>query len=235
MRRPDFACGDLGGMGEKDLRFLLENMPAARADYRELAALLKAFPSTLESMLTSDYVFGLIHDSGRLVLDISPFLLFGVLLRRSLGRPRTPLDRRVINYIANLLALFVHAGRLYRIEPGDPRTVHYVVEQLQGIEQADARRQFVTYAHVGNFALWLTGLRSAWLEERFQHGRRPVGPRYYEACGRAYFERAARHRLAREFDLDDIFLRLAVAFDHYREGLDHMGRHYMPGGFERQA
>lgn len=226
MRKPDFACTALDQLEQTDLRFLIENMPHGGGSYEEIARLLETMPSTLESMLTSDYVYALIRDRRNLVLSISPFLLFGVLLRRSLEAPRTPVERRVINYLANLLALFVRTERLYRVEDGaDPQA--YVVELLQGLAEAEPRRQFVTYAHIGNYALWLTGLQGAWLEQRHRYGRRPVDARYYESQGRAYFDRAAHHALAREFGLDDVFLRLAFTFDHYRAGLDRMRRNEM--------
>jgi hypothetical protein len=226
MRKPDFARTALYPLAESDLRFLVENMPRVGGSYEEIASLLEAMPNTLESMLTSDYVYALIRDRRNLLLTISPFLLFGVLLRRSLDAPRTPVERRVINYLANLLALFVRTERLYRVEDGaDPQA--YVVELLQDLAEAEPRRQFVTYAHIGNYTLWLTGLQAAWLEHRHRYGRRSVDARYYESQGSAYFDRAAHHSLAREFGLDDVFLRLSMMFDHYRAGLERMRRNEM--------
>lgn len=226
MRKPDFVCTATDRLMESDLRFLIENMPSGGGSYAEIARLLETMPSTLESMLTSDYVYALIRDRRSRLLDISPFLLFGVLLRRNLDAPRSALERRVINYLANLLALFVRAERVYRVEEGaDPRA--YVVALLQDLAEAEPRRQFVTYAHIGNYALWLTGLQAAWLEHRHRYGRRPVDTRYYESQGSAYFDRAAHHSLAREFGLEDVFRRLSMLFDHYRAALDRMRRNEM--------
>jgi len=164
-----------------------------------------------------------------LILGVSPFLLFSVLLRRSFGRPRSALDRRVLNYLANLLALFVRTDRVFRIEPGDREPHHYVVGLIAEADEADPRRAFLTYAHIGNYALWLTGLQMRWLEQRFHHGRRPVSPDYYAGFGQSSFDRAARHKMARGFGLDDVFMRLAVMFNHYRDGLAIMQREHMPG------
>jgi len=222
MRRPDFAHADLGPLAPPDLRFLIDRMPQAGGSYQEMAALLQAMPTTLESMLTSDYVYDLIRDRQRLLLDLSPFLLFSVLLRRSLGRPRSPLERRVVNYLANLLTLFMTAERLHRVKPEDPEPHQHLVALFAGAAGAEPRRQFVTYAHLGNYALWLTGMQAEWLQARHRHGRRPVSPRYYAEAGRSGFERAARHRLARELELEDVFLRLALMFDFYRDGLHRM-------------
>lgn len=227
MTRPDFARTDLHALTQGDLRFLIENMPRPGENYEAIANVLESLPSTVESMLTSDYVFDLIRDRQQLLLGISPFLLFSVLLRRTLGRPRSAVDRRVINYLANLLALFVRTDRVFRVEPGDREPHHYVVELVAEAEEADPRRAFVTYAHIGNYALWLTGLQMQWLEHRFRYGRRPVSPGYYAEFGQSSFDRAARHGLARQFGLDDVFLRLAMMFDHYRQGLAAMQREHM--------
>lgn len=228
MRKPDFARTNLSGLMDRDLALLIENMPQAGANYREIARLVNELPTTLESMLTSDYVFQMIRDRQRLIVDISPFLLFSVLLRRSLASPRSSLDRRVINYLANLLALFIHTDRIYRVEPGDREPREYVVDLLQDAQQADPYRQFVTHAHIGNYALWLTGLQLEWLEYRHRYHRRPIDSKYYVESGQSNFGQAARHRLAREFGLEDVFLRLAMMFDDYKRGLNYMASHFMP-------
>ncbi len=226
MRRPDFAHAELA-LAEGDLRLLLENLPQPGASYADIARVIEDMPTTLESMLTSDYVYQLIQDRQKLLIEISPFLLFSVLLRRSLGRPRSNLERRVINYLANLLTLFLHSDRVFRVEPTDREPRRYVVELLEEAQEADPRRAFVTYAHIGNYALWLTGLNLPWLEHRHRFGRRPVSPDYYVAFGQSYFDRAAHHELAQQFGLEDVFLRLALMFEHYRQGLEHMRRHHM--------
>lgn len=228
MRRPDFARTNLSGLVDRDLAFLIENMPqAGAANYQDIARLVNDLPTTLESMLTSDYVFQMIRDRQRLILDISPFLLFNVLLRRSMASPQSSLDRRVIHYLANLLALFIRTDRVYRVEPGDREPREYVVDLLQDAQQADPYRQFVTYAHIGNYALWLTGLQLEWLAYRHRYHRRPIDSKYYVESGQSNFGQAARHRLAKEFGLEDVFLRLAMMFDYYKRGLNRMASHFM--------
>lgn len=226
MRRPDFAQTGLA-LHEGDLRFLIDNMPGPGKSYEEIAQLLEELPTTLESTLNSEYVYNLIRDRQQLLLDVSPFLLFSVLLRRSLGRPRSAIERRVLYYLANLLTLFIRTDRVFRVEPDDADPRAYVVELLEEAAEAEPRRAFVTYAHIGNYALWLTGLNLAWLEHRQRFGRRPVSPDYYKGFGQSNFDRAARHELAREFGLEDVFLRLAMMFEHYRRGLAHMRQEHM--------
>lgn len=224
MNRPDFACDDLSRLPSGDLRFLLEQMPRAGHGYREIAGAVEQMPDTLESMLTSDYVFQLIRDRQRTILELSPFLVFGVLLRRSLGAPRSRIERRVVNYLANLLTLFVRTDRVFRVAPDATQWRAYVVDLIRDLTESDPRKEFLTCAHIGNYSLWLTGLQSGWLEHRHRYHRRAVNQETYADYGRAYYDRASRHRMARELRLDDVFLRLATHFDHYRRGLQHMQR-----------
>lgn len=228
MPKPDFAFTDLGRLGNPDLKFLIENMPQAGTSYREIADIIRQLPTTVESMLTSDYVYQAILDRRRLLLDISPFLLFSVLLRRSLNQYRSPLDRQVINYIANLLTLFIRTDRIYRVQSRDTVTYEYLVDLIQDAQEADPRRQFMTYAHIGNYALYLTGLFPHWIEHRYRYHKRLVNTQDYEDFGRSYFDLAGKHPLAREFGLGDVFLRLALMFDDYRRGLNYMVSQWMP-------
>lgn len=222
MARPDFARSDLGALAQGDLRFLLEHFPAPGQTYEAIAANLRTLPSTLESMLDSDYVFREILDRRELLLDVSPFLLFNVLLRRSLGKARTAPERKAVNYIANVLALFVRADRLYRVQPNDPEMQAYIVDWLSEAAEADSARQFCIYAHIGNFTLFLTGVFPAWIEHRHRYKRRPVDRSYYTQQGQTNFHQAALHRLARDYGLDDVFMRLALDFEGYARALNHM-------------
>jgi hypothetical protein len=225
--RPDIAARGLDRLEDRDLRFLVENFPKPAQGYEEMAAIFKSLPNTLESMLDAEHVHRKIFEGRGVLLEISPFLLFSVLLRRCIGGPRTATDRAVINYLANLLSLFVRTGRVYRPESGDSRGYEYFADLMAAAQQADERRSFLLHAHIGNYALYLTGLFPGWLEDRHRCKRRPLGPGYYADMGRMGFRDAASSRLAKAFELDDIFLRLALTFDRYRERLNVLAREYL--------
>src|SRR5690606_32665942 len=160
------------------------------------------------------------------LLSISPFLLFNVLLRRCIDG-RTPLDRAVINYLANVLSLFVRTDRALRPETQDSKRYEYFVDLAAEAQRADARRQFLLHAHIGNYALYLTGLFPDWLDYRHRFKRRPVEPGYYADVGRAGYRDAGMHRLARKYALNDIFMRLALLFHHYQSRLNVLARNYL--------
>lgn len=227
MSRPDFAVTDVHALQQRDLRFLIDHFPAPGRSYEEIAGLFTRIPTTVESMLDSEFVLRGILESRSLLIDVSPFLLFNVLLRQVLGSGRAPLDRRVIHYLANLLSLFVHADRAHRIAPHEHETCSYLVEMIDKATTADARRRFLIYSHIGNYSLYLSGLFPQWIEHRHRYKRRPVDTGYYIDFGRAYFERAATHPLARKYGLDEVFLRLALLFDHYQRALNDLASRYL--------
>ena len=84
MQKPDFARTDFSQFVDKDLRVLIENFLQPGRSYEEIAQLIHRLPTALESMLNSESVFNTIRDQNQLILEISPFLFFSVLLRRSL-------------------------------------------------------------------------------------------------------------------------------------------------------
>lgn len=222
---PDFARTSLQPL-DGDLRFLLEGFPEPGRDYESMAEAIERLPSTLESLLDSDWVLGRILDRREIILDVSPFLFFSVVLRKAVGRPRGALERKVLNYIANVLSLFVHTDRLYRVQPGDRETKAYIVDLIEEAAESDSRRQFSIYAHIGNFTLFLAGLYPRWIEYRHRYKRQLVGRDYYEQQGQIHFHQAAQHRLAQEYRLRDVFLRLALDFRRYAQGLNCMAETY---------
>lgn len=225
--RPDIAARALDRLEDRDLRFLVESFPRPAQGYEEMAAIFRSLPSTLESMLDAEYVHRKIFESRGDLLEISPFLLFSVLLRRCIGGPRTATDRAVINYLANLLSLFVRTDRVYRPESGDRASYEYFTDLMAAAQHADERRSFLLRAHIGNYALYLTGLFPGWIEHRHRYKKRPLDARYYADMGRTGYRDAASSRLAKAFELDDIFLRLALMFDRYREWLNLLAREYL--------
>lgn len=225
--RPDFAARGLDRLTDRDLRFLAENFPQPVASYAEMARVFATLPSTLESMLDAEYLQRRIFENRRELLAISPFLLFNVLLRRCIDGARTPTDRAVINYLANLLALFVRLERVYRPDLDEGRSHEYFVDLAEEAARAGEPRRFIVQAHIGNYAIYLTGIFADWLEYRRRYRRRPVELRYYADMGRAGYRDAAASRLARAYRLEDVFLRLALRFDHYRERLNVLAREYL--------
>jgi len=227
MLKIDFAKTSLEFLSDSDLRYLIENFPKPGRSYEEISGAIQNFPEILESVLHSEELFLKIRDRRKLLLDISPFLLFSVLVRRSLVDSRIIGDKKVVNYIANLLSLFVVKDRAYRVARGDQYTNSYIVDMIQEAQSVDSRRQFLIYSHIGNYSLFLTGIFPQYIEYRHKYKRRPVNIQFYVDFGKTYFDLASEHTLAREYDLDEVFRRLSMMFEVYKGALNHLSKEYL--------
>lgn len=227
MPAPDFARTEFNGLTDGDVQFLIENFPKPGRSYEEIASLIHDLPATLESRLNSQSLFDRIRDPSERILQISPFLFFSVLVRRSLTDCRILGDRRVINYLSNLLSIFVETNRLYRINQHDKQPVNYLTDMIAEAQNADSRRQFLIYSHIGNYSLYVTGLFPGSIEYRQRYKRRPVGAQFYIDFGREYYEQASGHTIAREYELDEVFFRLSIMFEVYKDALNHLAKQYL--------
>jgi hypothetical protein len=221
MQTPDFASCEPVLFSKKDLLFLFEHFPVPGVDAVEAVRRVMEKPSTLESILESEYVYQCLLDDDQKWLDVSPRLFFDVVLRRTLPGPRDPLDRSAIHYIAQVLALFSRTDRLYRVQPGDADRFQYLFDLCEQVAATDSERRFLVYSHIGNYALFHTGMSEAWIRQR----RRAFSLDDYQRLGRASYAQAARYPAAERFGLRPIFGRLAMRFDRYREGLTRLHTH----------
>ncbi|MDE0299975.1 MAG: hypothetical protein OXN17_15175 [Candidatus Poribacteria bacterium] len=227
MPAPDFARTELNGLTDADVQFLIENFPKPGRSYEEIASLIHQLPETLESRLSSQSLFDRIRDPSERILQISPFLFFSVLLRRSLTDCRILGDRRVINYLSNLLSIFVQTNRLFRVNQHDRQTVSYLTDMIEEAQNADPRRQFLIYSHIGNYSLYITGLFPQSIEYRQRYKNRPLGAQFYIDFGREYYEHASVHTIARQYELDEVFFRLSIMFEVYKDALNHLAKQYL--------
>ncbi len=228
MQSPDFARLGPPALEHKDLLFLFEHFPAPGISAEEAARRVIEQPNLFELLLESRYVLDAMLDKSALWLDISPKLFFNVVLRRTLdGSRRNPAERRTIHYLANLLGLFTHADRLHRIQENEEESYEYLADLVQAAAEADARRRFLVLSHIGNYALFLAGIRKPWIEHRFKFRNRPVTFDYYCAMGRSHYATAAKHQLADIYGLRPVFAQLAGRFDYYRGGLEKMATQYL--------
>ena len=87
------------------------------------------------------------------------------------------------------------------------------------VNDPDARRSFMVRAHLGNYALWLSGIFPDHVEQRRWNRRGPhLG--YYEEMGRRGFQLAAEHRLAEEHGLAPLYAAAADRFGLLRLALN---------------
>ncbi|HSL69354.1 MAG TPA: hypothetical protein VK864_03890 [Longimicrobiales bacterium] len=154
-------------------------------------------------------------------------LVFYVLVRHALleGDLR---DRVVADYLAALLINFGRGRRAYRIDNDEFPEYFYLLDLLEAAESATGHRQFLLRAHLGEYALWLSGLFADHIAHRMQRKGAP-GLNYYEEMGATGFRAAADHREAERNGLDRVYRSCAERFTGLRIALNRISdRHLFP-------
>jgi len=161
-------------------------------------------------------------------VSLAPPVLFYVLVRHALLEGGVD-DRGTADYLASLLVGFGSGKRAWRITAGAEEEFGYLVDLVIRMNGADARETFLLRSHLGNYALWLTGLFPDFLEGRRQRRGAPSW-RYYEAMGTAGFRSAADTPQAEKLGVDGVLREVARSFPHLRVALNRVSdRHLWRG------
>lgn len=147
------------------------------------------------------------------------FTLFAYVMIRHALRRAGEHDRGLADYVTSIVIHFGIRDRARRISPVDDEIYDAIVDLCKDLDDPDARRRFLVQTHLGNYALWLSGLFPDHIEQRrWRRG----GPdlEYYEEMGRRGFMLAAEHRLAGEHGLASLYANAAERFNVLRAGLN---------------
>jgi hypothetical protein len=148
----------------------------------------------------------------------SPSLFFYILSRHALLDEGLD-DRTVADYCAALLRDFGLRNRATQIDDVDDHVHGYMIDILNDLESSQGDRHFKVLVHLGNYALWLTGM----FPDRIRSRRlRRGGPNidYYETLGQRGFAEASEHRLAEWTGLDHVLHETADHFGEVRRALN---------------
>ena len=162
----------------------------------------------------------LLDGPSRLGMRASWPLFCYVIVRQALRRAGEG-DRAVADYVAAIVLHFGARGRAERIDQNDDQEYETLAALLDDVDDHSARRSFFVRQHLGNYALWVSGLFPDRIEQRrWRRG----GPdlEYYEEMGRRGFLLAADHRLAQEHGMDVLFREAAARFAVLRVALNEM-------------
>jgi hypothetical protein len=168
------------------------------------------------------------------------FPLFAyVMVRHALQRLGED-DRRLADYVAAVMTHFVVRDNAHRISATDDQLYDTLAALMADVNDPDGRRSFFVRTHLGNYALWLSGL----FPDHIEHRRwRRGGPDldYYEEMGRRGYQLAAGHRLADDHGLATLFATAADRFGLLRAALNDVSdallfpNHYTPERLMRQV
>lgn len=172
-------------------------------------------PRTLNAVLTGEH-------------SASSGLVFYLLVRHALLESGID-DRTLADYITSLLIDFGREDRAFRVDASTPGRFMYLVDLVAAMDSPDGRRQFLVRAHLGNYALWLSGIFPDYVTARV-HRRGAPGIEYFEAMGATGYRLAADTPAAADHGLDQLFRRAAETFPELRIALNRVADRYLfPG------
>lgn len=153
-------------------------------------------------------------------------LVFYLLVRHALLESDID-DRLLTDYVAALLISFGKGRRAFRIDE-DPPEYMYLVDIISAAEAATGHRAFLLRAHLGEFALWSSGLFPDQITARV-HRRGAPGLDYYEELGATGYRQAANYNDAQRSGLDRVYRQCAEGFSALRVALNRIAdRHLFP-------
>ncbi|ALI98327.1 hypothetical protein [Rufibacter tibetensis] len=152
-------------------------------------------------------------------VEVSQQLYFYVLARTALRRQGIE-DRDLADYLGALLWRFSTVQSMHSPHEKLPHQFHYIAEMLEALTTASAAEAFLIRVHIGNYALFLSGMFRAWIERRQQRGAPDFS--FYEEVGRTSFRTAAHHKLASQLELSQIYHQLAEGFRYARLALNEL-------------
>lgn len=173
-------------------------------------------PRTLNAVLTAEH-------------SAPSRLVFYLLVRHALLETGID-DRTLADYIAAILIDFGNEDRAYRVDADGPDRFFYLVDLVAASDTPDGRRQFMVRAHLGNYALWLSGIFPDYVTARV-HRRGAPGIGYFEAMGATGYRLAADTPTAADHGLDTLFRLAADSFPDLRVALNRISdRYFFPAG-----
>jgi len=166
--------------------------------------------------------------------------LFSYVMVRHALRRLGEEDRRLADYVAAVLMHFGMRDNAHRVSAADDQVYDSLAALLADVDDPDGRRSFLVRTHLGNYALWLSGLFPDYIEHRrWRRGGPDMD--YYEEMGRKGFQLAAGHRLADEHGIATLFATAADRFGLLRAALNDVSdsllfpNHYSPERLMRQV
>ena len=158
-------------------------------------------------------------------------LVFYVLVRHALLEGGLD-DRLTADYVTSLVVTFGRARRAYR-PAGEDTEFHYLVDLVAAAADGDEERTLMLQAHLGEFALWLSGLFPDHITARVARRGAP-GLEYYEELGSRGYRAAARSRAAAGNGMSVVYESCADSFPALRVALNRVAdRHLFPARSHR--
>ncbi len=157
---------------------------------------------------------------------VASFPLFAYVTVRHALREVGETDRVMADYVASILLHFGVRDRAWRVGDADDEVCDTLAGLLDATDGPDPRRTLLVRAHLGNYALWLSGMFPDYVAAR-QWRRGAPDIDYYEEMGRQGFRLAAEHRLATEQGLAALYAAASDRFPALRVALNRVSDAYL--------
>jgi hypothetical protein len=152
--------------------------------------------------------------------------VFYMLVRHALLEEGIP-DRALADYLAALVLAFGEGSRARRVDD-ESAELDYLADIVAAADEAAGERAFLLRAHLGEFALWLSGLFPDHITYRVQRRGAP-GIRYYEELGSNGYRIASVDAHAQRHGVHLLYRQCAATFPALRVALNRISdRHLFP-------
>ena len=200
-----------------DFDFVVRTLARSQTDHVSLIDLLRD-SATRDSVLDHPrLVDAILSNAGHLA--ISSHFYFYVLARHVLRQAGIK-DRKLCDYVASLLETFSRINRLQSPHLNAENGRQYISDMLLALTRATPEQAFLLRAHVGNYALFITGIFHENTERRSRRGAPDLN--FYEQVGRANYQLVSSHATARRCELNDVYENLAQQFRAVRLALNQL-------------
>ncbi len=200
-----------------DFEFVVRTLARSQTDPVSLVALLSD-SETRDSILDHPrLVDAILSHAGQLA--ISSQFYFYVLARHVLRQAGLK-DRKLCDYVASLLETFSRMTDLRSPHLTEEHGRQYISDLLIALTHATAEQTFLLRAHVGNYALFVTGIFHENTQRRSLRGAPDM--KFYEQIGRTNYQLVSSHATARRCELDGVFEELAERFRDVRLALNQL-------------
>jgi len=207
-----------------DFDFIIDTL-AASGRQRNILTDLLTDEEARDTILDDDTLLQAVVDNSDLS-RFSPYLYFYLLTRRVFLEHDID-DRQMTDYVATLLAEFCSNQRVHNPTRHHQVNYQYLVDMLSDFMEASSTEAFLIRSHLGNYALFITGIFPDNIYRRSTYGRRAPGFDYYEKMGSSSYYWASQHRLALQYSLNDILVNLADRFRQVRVALNLLADEYL--------
>ncbi len=209
----------------EDFQFITDTLSVDEKNKVALTELLSD-EEMRDEILDHDLLFtNLLSSDG--LSSVSPYFYFYILIRKAFIAHKIN-DRRMSDYVAAMLAEYSTTKRAFSISNEHEKQYHFLTDIVSDTGEATSSFEtFMLQSHLGNYALFMSGMFPDFIYRKATYGRTAPGFDYYEKMGSSGYHWASRHKYAEKYSLVEILAKLAQDFRAVRIALNTLVDEYL--------